>query len=130
MRLFAESVKAIIEGREVPENDYKGDYVQDVARLVVHDGYLSELFGPVNEWCTQATKEKGTVYEGCFICRKFFQMKAHCNIKQRLTKKFLFYYTDLLAKVSVGVGEKLETSKSKTNHMQELVIAMIVKQRV
>ena len=31
MRLFAESVKAIIYGRSVPENGYKGDYVQEVA---------------------------------------------------------------------------------------------------
>lgn len=34
MRLFAESVKAIIEGRDVPENGYKGDYVQDVAAKI------------------------------------------------------------------------------------------------
>jgi arginyl-tRNA synthetase len=32
MRLFAESVKAIVEGRPVPENGYKGDYVSDVAQ--------------------------------------------------------------------------------------------------
>lgn len=32
MRQFAESVKAIHEGRPVPENGYKGDYVEDVAR--------------------------------------------------------------------------------------------------
>ncbi len=31
MRLFAESVKAIIEGRPVPDNGYKGDYVYAVA---------------------------------------------------------------------------------------------------
>jgi arginyl-tRNA synthetase len=31
MRLFAESVKAIIEGRPVPDNGYKGDYVHEVA---------------------------------------------------------------------------------------------------
>ena len=31
MRLFAESVKAIIEGRPVPDNGYKGDYVVNVA---------------------------------------------------------------------------------------------------
>jgi arginyl-tRNA synthetase len=31
MRLFAESVKAILEGRPVPENGYKGDYVHEVA---------------------------------------------------------------------------------------------------
>ncbi len=31
MRLFAESVKAIIEDRNVPDNGYKGDYVHDVA---------------------------------------------------------------------------------------------------
>lgn len=31
MRLFAESVKAIIEGRPIPDNGYKGDYVQNVA---------------------------------------------------------------------------------------------------
>ncbi len=38
MRLFAESVKAIIEGKPVPENGYKGDYVEDVAHtLMDHD---------------------------------------------------------------------------------------------
>lgn len=31
MRLFADSVRAIIEGRDVPENGYKGDYVRSVA---------------------------------------------------------------------------------------------------
>lgn len=34
MRLFAESVKAIAEGRPVPDNGYKGDYVYDVAKQV------------------------------------------------------------------------------------------------
>ena len=34
MRLFAESVKAIIEGRPVPEKGYKGDYVQEVAERI------------------------------------------------------------------------------------------------
>ncbi len=31
MRLFAESVKAIVEGRPVPDNGYKGDYVHATA---------------------------------------------------------------------------------------------------
>ena len=34
MRLFGESVKALAEGRPVPENGYKGDYVQAVADMV------------------------------------------------------------------------------------------------
>ncbi len=34
MRLFAESVRAIALGREVPENGYKGDYVADVADVI------------------------------------------------------------------------------------------------
>ena len=34
MRQFAESAKAIAEGREVPEKGYKGDYVKDVAQAV------------------------------------------------------------------------------------------------
>lgn len=34
MRLFAESVKALVEGRPVPENGYKGDYVQAVAEAI------------------------------------------------------------------------------------------------
>ncbi|HRF59361.1 MAG TPA: arginine--tRNA ligase [Fimbriimonadaceae bacterium] len=34
MRLFAESVKALVEGRAVPENGYKGDYVQAVADAI------------------------------------------------------------------------------------------------
>lgn len=36
MRLFAESVKAIIEGRPVPDNGYKGDYVHEVAKELGH----------------------------------------------------------------------------------------------
>ncbi len=49
MRLFAESVKAILEGRPVPENGYKGDYVHEVAaeiqlKYVGYDQYdLSSL---------------------------------------------------------------------------------------
>ncbi len=38
MRQFAESVKAICEGRPVPEKGYKGDYVADVAHRVMSDG--------------------------------------------------------------------------------------------
>lgn len=34
MRQFAESVKAIIEGRPVPEKGYKGDYVHEVAQKI------------------------------------------------------------------------------------------------
>ncbi|MBA4291659.1 hypothetical protein C0431_01690 [bacterium] len=34
MRLFAESVKAIIEGRPVPDNGYKGDYVHKTANSI------------------------------------------------------------------------------------------------
>ena len=34
MRQFAESVKAIIEGRPVPEQGYKGDYVHEVAEKI------------------------------------------------------------------------------------------------
>lgn len=34
MRLFAESVRAIIGGRHVPDNGYKGDYVYEVAETV------------------------------------------------------------------------------------------------
>jgi arginyl-tRNA synthetase len=34
MRLFAESVKALVEGRPIPDNGYKGDYVQEVANQV------------------------------------------------------------------------------------------------
>lgn len=42
MRLFAESVKAIVEERPVPDNGYKGDYVHDVAALI-RVGQLSDL---------------------------------------------------------------------------------------
>lgn len=38
MALFAESVKAIVEGRPVPDNGYKGDYVHDVASKVSEKG--------------------------------------------------------------------------------------------
>ncbi len=38
MALFAESVKAIVEGRPVPDNGYKGDYVHEVAAKVSEKG--------------------------------------------------------------------------------------------
>jgi arginyl-tRNA synthetase len=38
MRLFAESVWALAEGRELPENGYKGEYVSDVADQVKAKG--------------------------------------------------------------------------------------------
>ncbi len=41
MRLFAESVKAILEGRPVPENGYKGDYVHEVAARLKGRGVMS-----------------------------------------------------------------------------------------
>jgi arginyl-tRNA synthetase len=34
MRLFAESVRAIVEGRPIPENGYRGDYVSAVAEAL------------------------------------------------------------------------------------------------
>lgn len=50
MRLFAESVRALIKGESVPENGYKGDYVHEVARVlnsfsvdVGEDGSLSSF---------------------------------------------------------------------------------------
>jgi arginyl-tRNA synthetase len=33
MRLFAESVRSLVKGETVPENGYKGDYVQEVANF-------------------------------------------------------------------------------------------------
>ncbi|MFM9872091.1 MAG: arginine--tRNA ligase [Fimbriimonadaceae bacterium] len=57
MRLFAESVKAIIEGRPVPDNGYKGDYVHGVASEIhrlaedirqlrrILDGYAAGMGG-------------------------------------------------------------------------------------
>lgn len=41
MRLFAESVKALVEGRAVPENGYKGDYVAEVADELRDAGLVS-----------------------------------------------------------------------------------------
>lgn len=35
MRLFAESVKAHVQGKPLPENGYKGDYVEGVAKALV-----------------------------------------------------------------------------------------------
>ena len=47
MRLFAESVRAILQGQPVPENGYKGDYVAEVAKRLESAGLkeagLSEL---------------------------------------------------------------------------------------
>ncbi|QYK52132.1 MAG: arginine--tRNA ligase [Fimbriimonadaceae bacterium] len=49
MRLFAESVKAIIEGRPVPDNGYKGDYVYDVAQSIKSSsGNNQSNFAPVH----------------------------------------------------------------------------------
>lgn len=39
MRLFAESVRAIMAGNPVPDNGYKGDYVYDVANRLIAEGY-------------------------------------------------------------------------------------------
>ncbi len=45
MRLFAESVKALAEGRPVPDDGYKGDYVQSVAdQLKGGDEPVDRLF--------------------------------------------------------------------------------------
>lgn len=45
MRLFAESVKAIVEERPVPDNGYKGDYVHDVAqRLTIETQSWIDFF--------------------------------------------------------------------------------------
>jgi arginyl-tRNA synthetase len=38
MRLFAESVEALAEGREVPEKGYKGDYIKDIAEVLLSQG--------------------------------------------------------------------------------------------
>lgn len=38
MRQFADSVKAICEGRPIPEKGYKGDYVSDVAHRMMSTG--------------------------------------------------------------------------------------------
>lgn len=38
MRQFADSVKAICEGRPIPEKGYKGDYVSDVAHRIMSEG--------------------------------------------------------------------------------------------
>lgn len=42
MRLFAESVRALIKGDAVPENGYKGDYVHDVANRLKELGEVAE----------------------------------------------------------------------------------------
>lgn len=50
MRLFAVSVKALAEGHPVPENGYKGDYVQAVAdQIAVDNPGLAAADKPV-EW--------------------------------------------------------------------------------
>lgn len=48
MRLFAESVKAICEGRPVPDNGYKGDYVADVA------GQLTTKLNSIDEYQSES----------------------------------------------------------------------------
>jgi arginyl-tRNA synthetase len=51
MALFAESVKAIVEGRPVPDNGYKGDYVHEVAAKISNNGESIE-------WYQQNTQDK------------------------------------------------------------------------
>ena len=51
MALFAESVKAIVEGRQVPDNGYKGDYVHEVAAKITDKNM------PI-EWYQQNTQDK------------------------------------------------------------------------
>lgn len=48
MRLFAESVRAIMAGLPVPDNGYKGDYVHDVAHMAM------------NRWVGKTDKDFGT----------------------------------------------------------------------
>ncbi|MCC7435885.1 MAG: arginine--tRNA ligase [Methanoregulaceae archaeon] len=50
MRLFAESVKALVEGRPVPDNGYKGDYVQEVASSLTTAG------GETVDWFQQQSQ--------------------------------------------------------------------------
>jgi arginyl-tRNA synthetase len=53
MRLFAESVKALASGQPLPENGYRGGYVQDVANAIREThGDVSER--PTSWWQTQA----------------------------------------------------------------------------
>jgi arginyl-tRNA synthetase len=44
MRLFAESVAALVEGRPIPENGYKGDYVAAVAQAITGQGMLDRSY--------------------------------------------------------------------------------------
>jgi len=44
MRLFAESVAALVEGREIPENGYKGDYVAAVAARIASASVPSQSY--------------------------------------------------------------------------------------
>lgn len=48
MRQFAESVRALAEGREVPEKGYKGDYVKDVAQTISETYDIATL--PDADW--------------------------------------------------------------------------------
>lgn len=50
MRLFAESVRAIVEGRSVPDNGYKGDYVSEVADSLTTSG------GETVDWFQQQSQ--------------------------------------------------------------------------
>ncbi|OWU65934.1 MAG: hypothetical protein CBB60_002130, partial [Armatimonadetes bacterium Cent15-Ar3] len=44
MRLFAESVRALIKGESVPDNGYKGDYVKGVSNLIQGIAFVSTLY--------------------------------------------------------------------------------------
>jgi arginyl-tRNA synthetase len=60
MRLFAESVKAILEGRPVPENGYKGDYVHEVA-AALKSRYDAYDLSDISALCQVQTDSQGAM---------------------------------------------------------------------
>lgn len=62
MRLFAESVRAHFFGREVPENGYKGDYVEEVANKIVAE---RPQMNEVSEECVSDTLAY-SILDSCF----------------------------------------------------------------
>lgn len=57
MRLFAESVKAIVEGRPVPDNGYKGDYVHAVAADIKEEASSLGLPSLTTDWYQQKAQD-------------------------------------------------------------------------
>ncbi|MDI9637287.1 arginine--tRNA ligase [Kamptonema cortianum] len=135
MRLFAESVKAIIEGKPVPENGYKGDYVFDVASKLGNPGTLAGVDLALSEvaqtyqrksddakeeW-EESLAERGDTPETSILQEKFARYAGACKIWQR--------YADIRLRMTVTTDGEYEIDPSTLDSIRmSAEICMILAQ--